>query len=113
MANVLFYLAAAIAVFATAMVITRLHAVHALLYFIVSLFAVGLVFFLVGAPFAAVLEVIIYAGAIMVLFVFVVMLLNLGPSTVEREHQWLTPGVWLDQLLEESLKAAMKKPPPA
>ena len=74
----LFYLAAAIAVLSTVMVITRLNAVHALLYFIVSLFAVALIFFLLGAPFVAALEVIIYAGAIMVLFVFVVMLLNLG-----------------------------------
>ena len=95
MSAVLFYAAAFVAVLSTVMVITRLHAVHALLYFIVSLFAVGLIFFVLGAPFAAVLEVIIYAGAIMVLFVFAVMLLNLGPSTVEQESRWLEPGIWL------------------
>ena len=51
---------------------------HALLYLIVSLLAVAVVFYTLGAPFIAALEVIIYAGAIMVLFVFVVMMLNLG-----------------------------------
>ena len=92
---VLFYLAAIIAVAATVMVITRLNAVHALLYLIVSLLAVALVFFLLGAPFAAAMEVIIYAGAIMVLFVFVVMMLNLGPRTSDQERHWLRPGIWL------------------
>jgi NADH-quinone oxidoreductase subunit J len=77
-----------------AMVITRLNAVHALLYLIVSLLSVALVFFTLGAPFVAALEVIIYAGAIMVLFVFVMMMLNLGPQTVERERQWFSPKVW-------------------
>ncbi|MEE8526226.1 MAG: NADH-quinone oxidoreductase subunit J [Thermoanaerobaculia bacterium] len=92
---VLFYVAAVVAVFSTVMVITRLNAVYALLYFIVSLFAVALIFFLLGAPFIAALEVIVYAGAIMVLFVFVVMLLNLGQQAVEQERQWLQPGAWV------------------
>ena len=55
-------------------------AVHALLYLIVSLLAVAMVFFVLGAPFVAALEVIVYAGAIMVLFVFVIMMLNLGAA---------------------------------
>ena len=73
----LFFIAAAVAIIATFMVITHLEAVHALLHLVVSLLAVALIFYLLGAPFIAVLEVIIYAGAIMVLFVFVVMVLNL------------------------------------
>jgi len=93
--TVLFYVAATVAVVATAMTISRLDAIHALLYFIVSLFAVALIFFLLGAPFIAALEVIVYAGAIMVLFVFVVMLLNLGREAVEQERRWLHPGAWL------------------
>jgi len=92
--DVAFYIAGAIAVVSTAMVITRLNAVHALLYLIVSLLAVALVFFTLGAPFVAALEVIIYAGAIMVLFVFVMMMLNLGPQAVDQERQWLTLKVW-------------------
>ena len=89
-----FYLSAAVAVLATAMVVTRLNAVHALLYLVVSLLAAALMFYILGAPFAAALEVIIYAGAIMVLFVFVVMMLNLGTQAVSRERGWLTPGIW-------------------
>jgi NADH-quinone oxidoreductase subunit J len=97
--SVLFYLAAVVVVAATAMAITRLHAVHALLYLIVSLLAVALVFFSLGAPFVAALEVIIYAGAIMVLFVFVVMMLNLGPAAIAQERGWLPRRAWLGPTL--------------
>jgi NADH-quinone oxidoreductase subunit J len=92
--NVVFYLSSAVAIVSTLLVITRLNAVHALLYLIVSLLAVALIFFTLGAPFLAALEVIIYAGAIMVLFVFVVMMLNLGAEAAEQESQWLSPGIW-------------------
>ena len=95
MALTLFYITSAVAVFATGMMITRLNAVHALLYLILSLLAVGVIFFLLGAHFAAVLEVIIYAGAIMVLFVFVIMMLNQGQKTMEQEAAWLQPGIWI------------------
>lgn len=95
MALTLFYLTSAIAVFATVMMITRLNAVHGLLYLILSLLAVGVLFFLMGAYFAAVLEVIIYAGAIMVLFVFVIMMLNQGQKTQAQERAWLQPGIWI------------------
>ena len=95
MALTLFYITSAVAVFATVMMITRLNAVHGLLYLILSLLAVGVLFFLLGAYFAAVLEVIIYAGAIMVLFVFVIMMLNQGQKTLEQERVWLQPGIWI------------------
>ncbi|MGJ0492500.1 NADH-quinone oxidoreductase subunit J [Methylobacter sp.] len=91
---VLFSISSAVAVFATVMMITRVNAVHGLLYLILSLLAVGVLFFLLGAHFAAVLEVIIYAGAIMVMFVFVIMMLNQGEKTTEQERAWLTPGIW-------------------
>ena len=92
--NAVFYLSAFVAVIATIMVITRVNAVHALLYFIVSLLSVALIFFVLGAPFIAALEVIIYAGAIMVLFVFVIMLLNIGSEAAEKEKQLLSPQAW-------------------
>ncbi|MEJ2170595.1 MAG: NADH-quinone oxidoreductase subunit J [Desulfobacterales bacterium] len=92
--QVIFYLAAAVAVAATLMMITRANAVHALLYLIVSLLAVAVVFYLLGAPFIAILEIIIYAGAIMVLFIFVVMKLNLGDRSAAAEKEWLRPGTW-------------------
>jgi NADH-quinone oxidoreductase subunit J len=93
--NLLFYISAIIAVISTFMVITRKSAVHALLYLIVSLLAVAFIFFTLGAPFVAALEVIIYAGAIMVLFVFVIMMLNLGAQAARQESRWLTPGIWI------------------
>lgn len=89
-----FYFAAGVAVVATLRVITNTNPVHALLYLIVSLLAVSMCFFSLGAPFAGVLEIIVYAGAIMVLFVFVVMMLNLGPAASVQERQWMTPGIW-------------------
>lgn len=93
--ELLFYIAAAVAILATVRVITHVHAVHALLYLVITLMALSLMFYLLGAPFAAALEIIIYAGAIMVLFIFVVMLLNQGPLTVEQERRWLSPRMWV------------------
>ena len=103
--HVLFYIAGAVAVLATLLMLTRLNAVHALLYLIVSLLAVSVVFFVLGAPFVAVLEVIIYAGAIMVLFVFVVMLMNMGRQAVEQESRWLTPGMWAGPIILAAILA--------
>ena len=91
----LFYIAAAIAVAATIAALTRANAAHALIYLIVSLLAVAVLFFLMGAPFAAALEIVIYAGAIMVLFVFVIMMLNLGEAGIAREQQWLSGRTWI------------------
>jgi NADH-quinone oxidoreductase subunit J len=104
--NFLFYISAFAAVIATFLVITRKNAVHALLYLIVSLLAVALVFFSLGAPFAAALEVIIYAGAIMVLFVFVIMMLNLGPGAAQQESLWLEPRIWIGPSLLAAVLAA-------
>jgi NADH-quinone oxidoreductase subunit J len=95
-----------VALLATLRVITASHAVHALLYFIVSLLAVAVIFLLMGAPFAAALEVIIYAGAIMVLFVFVMMMLNPGPRAVQRERHWLTPRTWAGPAVLAAILAA-------
>jgi len=91
----LFYIAAAVSVLATLRVVTHVHAMHALLYLVISIMGIAVIFFLLGAPFAAALEIIIYAGAIMVLFIFVVMLLNQGPLTVDQELRWLRPGMWV------------------
>lgn len=90
-----FYVAALGAVVATVLAVTNTNPVHALLYLIVSLLSVAMVFFAIGAPFAGVLEVIVYAGAIMVLFVFVVMMLNLGQAAIDQERRWLKPSIWI------------------
>jgi len=93
------YMAGGLAVLSTVLVIASTSAVPALLYFIVSLLSNALIFYLFGAPFAAVLEVIIYAGAIMVLFIFVMMMLNLGSEAKRQERGWLQPRGWIGPVL--------------
>src|SRR5271154_5621388 len=90
----LFYLASLVAVVATLLAIRQRHAVHALLYLVVSLLAVAVDFYVLGAVFVAALEVMIYAGAIMVLFVFVVMMLNVTGHAMEVEREWLRARNW-------------------
>jgi NADH-quinone oxidoreductase subunit J len=116
----LFYLAAAVAIASTVLMLTRLDAVHALLYLILSLLSVAVIFFILGAPFVAALEVVIYAGAIMVLFIFVVMLLNLGKRATALERTWLRPGMWIGPailaailVLELSYLLFRGQPPPS
>jgi len=92
---ILFYLAATVAVISTAAVIVISNVVHALIYLILSLLSVAVIFFVLGAPFAAVLEAIVYAGAIMVLFLFVIMMLNMGTTTEQQEKQWLSGKIWI------------------
>jgi NADH-quinone oxidoreductase subunit J len=93
--STLFYISSIIAIASTIMVISRYHPVHALLYLAVSFFSVAAIFLSLGAPFVAALEIIIYAGAIIVLFIFVVMMLNLGRETAQQEKEWLKPKVWV------------------
>jgi NADH-quinone oxidoreductase subunit J len=103
----LFYIAAVVAVIATVLVVTGRNLVHALLYLVISLFAVAVVFYTLGAPFVAALEVIVYAGAIMMLFLFAVMLLNLhadSPLRVPR-RAWLGPVILVAVLLAEVVYA--------
>jgi NADH-quinone oxidoreductase subunit J len=99
----LFYIAGAVAIVATIMVVTRSQLVHALLYLVVSLFAVALVFFTLGAPFVAALEVIVYAGAIMMLFVFAVMLLDVRAQKPPKIPwaAWVGPVILIAVLLAE------------
>ena len=89
---ILFYMASTIALVSTILALTR---ANALIYLILSLLAVAVVFYLIGAPFAAALEVVVYAGAIMVLFIFVIMMLNLGEKGDRQEKQLLKPQVWI------------------
>ena len=87
----LFYLLALIIVVSTGLAITRRQLVHAVVYLIVSFVGAALLFYLLGAPFLAAVQVIIYAGAILVLFLFIVMML--GPEKPKPQHapwsQWL------------------------
>ena len=89
-----FYLMALVAIVSTVRVVTNTNPVHALLSLIVSLLAVAGIFMIVGAPFAGALEIIVYAGAIMVLFVFVVMMLNLGNTQLNKNVNGFLSDAW-------------------
>jgi NADH-quinone oxidoreductase subunit J len=78
MEAIVFYILAAATLFGTFCAITARQAVRAIVYLVTSFFALALIFYLLGAPLVAAFEVIIYAGAIMVLFLFVIMMLELG-----------------------------------
>ena len=71
--HAIFYTLAAIILLSTLMAITRRNTVHAVVYLVFSFFGTAVLFYLLGAPLLAALEVIIYAGAIMVLFLFIIM----------------------------------------
>ena len=83
---IIFYLLAFIILAATALAVTRRNLMHAIVYLVLSFFGTALLFYLLGAPFLAVLEVIIYAGAIMVLFLFIVMMLEIKPPETTRRR---------------------------
>jgi NADH-quinone oxidoreductase subunit J len=114
--NIFFYIAATIAIISTIMAISGKNAIHSLLFLILSLLSISVVFYLLNAPFIAALEVIIYAGAIMVLFIFVTMMLNIGLEK-KQEKQWLHPRMWiipsiLAAVLFVDLMLALKNMPP-
>lgn len=92
--NVFFYIAAFVAIVSTILAISGRNAIHSLLFLILSLLSISVIFYLLSAPFIAALEVIIYAGAIMVLFIFVTMMLNIGIER-ETEKKWLQPKMWI------------------
>ncbi|HEX2969705.1 MAG TPA: NADH-quinone oxidoreductase subunit J [Bacteroidales bacterium] len=92
--DLIFYIASAIAVISSIAAITNHNAIHALLYLILSLLSVSVIFYIMGAPLVAALEVLVYAGAIMVLFIFIVMMLNVGMEK-EIERRLLSPGMWI------------------
>jgi NADH-quinone oxidoreductase subunit J len=88
--GIIFYALAGIILVATVLSITRRNVMHAIIYLVISFFAMAAMFYLLGAPLLALLEVIIYAGAIMVLFIFIVMMLEIEATS-------LVPGQWLKQ----------------
>lgn len=107
--DIAFYVAAGVAVIATALAISRAQPVHALLYLVVSLLAVAVVFYTLGAYFVAALEVIIYAGAIMVLFVFAIMLLNIAPGGAAERRLFRPTMLIGPALLAAALLAALAR----
>jgi NADH-quinone oxidoreductase subunit J len=95
MLNVIFYLLAVVILTATALAFTRRNMVHAVLFLVVSFFGNAMLFYLLGAPFLAALEVIIYPGAIMVLFLFIIMMIDIEHAPEKRPalRQWAPPVI--------------------
>jgi NADH-quinone oxidoreductase subunit J len=83
----IFYVVAAVIVVSTGLAITRGHPIHSVIYLVVSFLGSGILFFLLGAPFLAAVEIIIYAGAIMVLFLFVIMMFKVEGIEL-RGYPW-------------------------
>ena len=91
----LFYIFSTVAVVASLLVIGQRNPIHSVLLLIASFGALSGLYVLLDAPFVAVTQIIVYAGAIMVLFLFVVMLLNAPVEDTEldqRVHPLLRPG---------------------
>jgi len=88
MEQTIFYILAVVAVIGTILAITEKHPVHAILYLVTSLFSMAVIFYLLAAPLVAAFEVILYAGAIMVLFLFVIMMLDLGHPEKGLAPHW-------------------------
>jgi NADH-quinone oxidoreductase subunit J len=87
--QLLFWALTAIALFSALMVITSKNPVYSVLWLIVTFFTISGHYLLLNAQFLAIVNIIVYAGAIMVLFLFVIMLMNLSKDTEPQKNKWL------------------------
>src|SRR6476620_8497766 len=87
--EILFFFLSALAVFSAIMVLVSKSPVHSVLWLIVVFFAISGHYILLNAQFLAIVNLIVYAGAIMVLFLFVIMLMNLNAETEPQKHLWM------------------------
>ena len=84
----IFYILAILILGTTTLAVTRRNLVHAVIYLVFSFFGTAMLFYLFGAPLLAALEVIIYAGAIMVLFLFIIMMLRVDSRAIAPLFPW-------------------------
>jgi len=92
MQQYLFIILGVFAVLSALMVVFTKNPVHSVLYLILTFFAITGEYILLNAQFIAAVNIIVYAGAIMVLFLFVIMLLNLNKETEPHKAQWMKFG---------------------
>jgi len=78
---IFFFFIAVLSVGSALFMITRLNPMKSVLFLIVNFFCLAILYLTLGAQFIAIIEILVYAGAIMVLFLFVIMLLNLGDES--------------------------------
>ncbi|QCI24260.1 NADH-quinone oxidoreductase subunit J [Buchnera aphidicola (Muscaphis stroyani)] len=90
-----FYTFGILSIISTIFVVFQKNIVPALVYLIISFLSISAVFFTIGAFFAGALQIIIYAGAIMVLFVFFIMMLNLSDKDASKEKKYLNSTFWI------------------
>lgn len=89
MTQILFWFLSVVAIFSALMVITNKNPVYSVLWLIATFFAISGHYILLNAQFLAIVNIIVYAGAIMVLFLFVIMLMNLNKETEPQKNRWL------------------------
>ena len=87
--EILFFFLSALAIFSAIMVLVSKNPVHSVLWLIAVFFAISGHYILLNAQFLAIVNLIVYAGAIMVLFLFVIMLMNLNSETEPQKHIWM------------------------
>jgi NADH-quinone oxidoreductase subunit J len=87
--QILFFILAAVSVFSALMVITSRNPVYSVLWLIITFFSISGHYILLNAQFLAIVNIIVYAGAIMVLFLFVIMLMNLDKDTEPQKNKWM------------------------
>src|ERR1700704_3610216 len=85
----LFWLLSVLAIFSAIMVVVSKNPVHSVLWLIIVFFTISGHYILLNAQFLAIVNLIVYAGAIMVLFLFVIMLMNLNSDTEPQKNTWL------------------------
>jgi NADH-quinone oxidoreductase subunit J len=86
---ILFWVLSVAALFSALMVVTSRNPIHSVIWLIVTFFAISGHYILLNAQFLAVVNIIVYAGAIMVLFLFVIMLMNLNKESEPARHRWM------------------------
>ncbi|HEU0064726.1 MAG TPA: NADH-quinone oxidoreductase subunit J [Flavisolibacter sp.] len=87
--QILFWILSVTALFSAIMVVTSKNPVYSVLWLIITFFAISGHYILLNAQFLAIVNIIVYAGAIMVLFLFVIMLMNLSKDTEPQKNKWL------------------------
>ena len=87
--QILFWFLSVVAIFSALMVVTAKNPVYSVLWLIATFFFFFCHYILLNAQFLAIVNIIVYAGAIMVLFLFVIMLLNLNKETEPQKNRWL------------------------
>ncbi len=87
--EVLFYFLSALALGSAIMVVTSKNPIHSVLWLIVTFFAISGHYILMNAQFIGIVNLIVYAGAIMVLFLFVIMLMNLNTDNELQKNKWI------------------------